>query len=607
MSDALLPYYDRELNALRRLAAEFAEAHPKIAGRLRLAPETVDDPHVARLLEGVAFLGARVRHRLDDEFPELTDALLGVLYPHYLAPIPSAAILQFQVQPELTLPVQLPAGLVVESEPVQGETCRFRTAWPQTLWPITIESVRLSGLPLNAPANPLAAGALSVLRIVLRCSSGQANFAQLGIDRLRFFLRGAANVALPLYELLGARVLAVSYAEGPSDPAAVPLPASAIELAGFGPEEGLLPWPARSFAGFRLLSEYFAFPEKFLFVDFTRLDAKALLSETDRLEIFVYFDRALPELERTIGADTLALGCTPVVNLFPQRCEPIRLTHTDIEYRIVPDARRPTAMEVWQVERVRETLPDGSSRPWRPFYRLTHGDRDSGGEAGFYHLARRPTAAPLTGSEVYIAPYDPEFDADAPSGTVLSIDALCLNRDLPVGLPFGGGRPAMRLAEPLPSVAQLSCLTAPSTPLRPPLRERRFWRLVSHLSLGHLSIVGGAEGAAALREVLRLYDMRDSAETRTAIDGLVGVGATPGSARLPGSRAGAFCRGVDVRLEFDAASWQGAGLYLLAAVLERFLALHATVNSFVRTTAVVRGQPGHAAAWPARAGMRVLL
>ena len=132
-------------------------------------------------------------------------------------------------------------------------------------------------------------------------------------------------------------------------------PASAIEPAGFAPEEALLPWPARSFAGFRLLTEYFAFPEKFLFVDFTRLDAKTLLSDGNRLEIFVYLDRALPELERTIGADTLALGCTPVVNLFPQRCEPIPLTHTDIEYRIVPDARRPAAMEVWQVERVRET------------------------------------------------------------------------------------------------------------------------------------------------------------------------------------------------------------------------------------------------------------
>jgi type VI secretion system protein ImpG len=607
MSDALLPYYDRELNALRRLAAEFAETHPKIAGRLRLAPETVDDPHVARLLEGVAFLAARVHHRLDDEFPELTDALLGVLYPHYLAPLPSAAIVRFQTQAELTLPVRLEAGLTVETEPVHGETCRFRTAWPMTLWPVEIENVRLTGLPLTAPANPLASGAVSALRITLRCSSGQASFAQLGVDRLRFFLNGASNVALPLYELLCAHALSVAYAEGPSDPAAVLLPGSAIEQVGFTQEEALLPWPARSFAGFRLLSEYFTLPEKFLFVDFTRMDGRTLLCEGNRLEIFVYLDRALPELERSIDANALALGCVPIINLFPQRCEPIQLNHTAVEYRVVPDARRPAAMEVWQVERVRETLPDGSSRPWRPFYRLTHGDPEAAAPGGFYQLSRRPTATPLTGSEVYIGPHDPDFDADAPGGTVLSVDALCMNRDLPVSLPFGGGHPELRLGEPLPSVARLSCLTAPTAPLRPPLHERRFWRLVSHLSLGHLSIVGGPQGAAALREVLRLYDMRDSAETRAAIEGLIGVSARPGSARVPGSRAGAFCRGLDVTLEFEPAVWQSAGLYLLAAVLDRFLALHATVNSFVRTSAVLRGRSGHAAAWPARAGTRVLL
>src|SRR5215467_1128652 len=123
MSDSLLPYYDRELNALRRLAADFAVAHPKIAGRLRLTPDAVDDPHVARLLEGAAFLAARVHHRLDDEFPELTDALLGVLYPHYLAPVPSAAIVQLQPQPDLALPVHLSAGTALETEPVKGETC----------------------------------------------------------------------------------------------------------------------------------------------------------------------------------------------------------------------------------------------------------------------------------------------------------------------------------------------------------------------------------------------------------------------------------------------------------------------------------------------------
>ncbi len=607
MSDALLPYYDRELNALRSLAAEFAATHPKIAGRLRLAPESVDDPHVARLLEGVAFLAARVHHRLDDEFPELTDALLGVLYPHYLAPFPSAAIAQFEPRPELSVPVRLPAGLAVETEPVQGETCRFRTAWPLTLWPVEIENVRLAGLPLPAPANPLAAGAISVLRITLKCSSAQANFADLGLDRLRVFLRGASNVTLPLYELLCAHALSVAYAEGPSDSSPVVLPASAIEPAGFAPEEALVPWPARSFSGFRLLTEYFALPEKFLFIDFSRMDGKTLLCNGNRLEIFVYLDRALPELERTIGADTLALGCNPIINLFPQHCEPIQLTHTDVEYRIVPDARRPAAMEVWQVERVRETRSDSTSRPWRPFYRLTHGDPEGDVPGGFYQLSRRASAAPLAGSEVYIGPYDPEFDPDAATDAVLSIDALCLNRDLPVALPFGGGHPELRLSEALPSVRRLSCLTAPTAPLRPPLRERRFWRLVSHVSLGHLSIVGGPEGAAALREVLRLYDLRDSAETRLAIGGLIGVSAKPGSARVPGSRAGAFCRGVDVTLEFEAGAWQSAGLYLLAAVLDRFLALHATVNSFARTNAVLRGRPGRAAAWPARAGMQVLL
>ena len=607
MSDALLPYYDRELNALRRLAAEFAETNPKIAGRLRLAPETVDDPHVARLLEGVAFLAARVHHRLDDEFPELTDALLGVLYPHYLAPVPSAAIAQLQGQPELTVPVRLPAGLALETEPVQGEPCRFRTAWPLTLWPIEIENVRLTGLPLTAPANPLASGAVSVLRIALKCRSAEVNLAQLGIDRLRFFLRGAGNVTLPLYELLCAHVLSVAYADGPSDPAPVVLPANVIEPAGFAPEEALLPWPARSFAGFRLLTEYFALPEKFLFLDFARLDGKTLLSTGNRMEIFVYLDRALPELERTIGADALALGCTPIVNLFAQRCEPVQLTHTDIEYRVVPDSRRPAAMEVWQVERVRESRPDGSARPWRSFYRLTHGDPEAGTPGCFYQLSRRETAPPLTGSEVYLGPHDPDFDPDAPTGAVLSIDALCLNRDLPAALPFGGGHPELRLAEAVPSVARLSCVTAPTATLRPPLRERRFWRLLSHLSLGHLSIVGGPDGAMALREVLRLYDLRETAESRAAIEGLIGVSAKPGSARAPGPHAGAFCRGVDVTLEFEAGAWQTGGLYLLAAVLDRFLALHATVNSFVRTSAVLRGRPGRVAAWPARAGMRVLL
>ena len=605
MSDALLPYYVRELEAIKRLAAEFAEANPTIAGRLRLSADAVDDPHVARLLEGAAFLAARVQRRLDDEFPELTDALLGLLYPHYLAPMPSCAIAQFAARADLTGPARLPRGLEIDTEAVQGEICRFRTTAEVVLWPIEIEAVRLSGLPLAAPANPQARGAAAVLRITLRCADPETSFAALGLDRLRLFLRGQPNQMLPLYELLAAHTVSIAYADGLADPAPVVVAASALGPAGFEADEALIPWPARSFAGFRLLGEYFAFPDKFLFLDFDRIEAKTLLGAGNRLEIFVYLDRAAPELERGISAQSLALGCVPVTNLFPIRCEPILLDHAQTEYRIVPDARRPLAAEIWGIERVRETLPDGTSRPWRPLHRLTEGDPDPGVPGGFYHLARRPAAPGVSGTEVFLAPHDPDFDPDRPANAVLSIDAVCLNRDLPALLPFGGGHPQVRLVGGAAAVSGLVCLTAPTPTLRPPLRERGFWRLISHLSLGHLSVTGGTEGAAALKEVLRLYDLRDTAETRAAIEALTGVAAAPGSARAP-NRPGSFCRGLDVTLEFDARVWRSGGLYLLAAVLERFLALHGSINAFTRTRATLRGRPGVVAAWAARSGTRSL-
>ncbi|HEX3400045.1 MAG TPA: type VI secretion system baseplate subunit TssF [Acetobacteraceae bacterium] len=605
MSDALLPYYERELDAIKRLAAEFADTHPKIAGRLRLSADAVDDPHVSRLLEGMAFLAARVHHRLDDEFPELTDALLGLLYPHYLAPVPSCMVVQFDCQPDLLTPARLPAGMAVDTEPVKGETLRYRTTSAVSLWPVEVENVRLSGLPIVAPANPAAAGAAGVLRITLKCASPDVTFTQLGVDRLRFFLRGPANQTLALYELLGAHAISIAYADTAVDPAPVIVPGNAIVPAGFAPEEALLPWSARGFSGFRLLTEYFAFPEKFLFLDFTRIDTKTMVSAGNRLEIFVYLDRSLPELERTIGQQSLALGCTPLVNLFPQRCEPVMLTHMDTQYRIVPDARRPRAAEIWSVERVRETQPDGSFRPWRPFYRLTDSDPDPGVPGGFYHVTRQAAAPGVPGTEVFLAPHDPDFDPDKPADAVLSVDAICVNRDLPTDLPFGGGHPRLRLVEGAAAVSALNAVTAATPTLRPPLREAGFWRLVSHLSLGHLSVTGGTEGATALKEVLRLYDLRDTAETRTAIEALTGISAGPGTARAPG-RAGGFCRGLDITLEFDPRAWQVGGLYLLASVLERFLALHGTVNSFTRTRVTLRGRPGAAAAWAARSGTRVL-
>ncbi len=367
--------------------------------------------------------------------------------------------------------------------------------------------------------------------------------------------------------------------------------------------------------GFRLLSEYFAYREKFMFVDIRRLDAKTLVSAGNRMDIFIYLDRTVPDLERTIQANSLALGCTPIVNLFEQRCEPITLDHTKIEYRIEPDARRPASLEVWSVERVRESLPGGEFRPWAPFHRLTRtaaGDADEERIGGFYRTRRRDIIGGIRGSDVFLLPHDAKFDPEAASAGVLSVDALCCNRDLPASLPFGGGQPVLRLVEGAAAVIGLTCLTAPTPTLRVPLQEQGFWRLVSHLSLGHLSVVGGETAAEALREVLRLYDCRESDESRAAIRALLSVTSGPGTARIPGlsgpgARSGGFCRGLDVTLTFDDQVWTTGGLYVLASVLDRFLALHATVNSFVRTRVQLRGRAEVVASWPPRAGSQVLL
>jgi type VI secretion system protein ImpG len=609
MSESLLPFYNAELEALRKLAGEFAEAHPKIAGRLRVTRDgTGDDPHVERLLEGVAFLAARVQHRLEDELPEFSDALLELLSPHLLAPVPSMTTLRLSPRPEARGPAKVARGLTVETEPVAGgQPLRYVTCHPVTLWPIRIEAARLMGLPFAAPANPRAPRAAACLRLTLRTAAPDLPFSAIELDKLRLHLPGTGTTAFALHELLSTACLGVALADAPSDPSPTLLPATALRPAGMTRDEAALPWPRRAFDGHRLLTEYFAFPEKFLYLDLEGLEARSLMQASDRLEVFVYLSRAAPALERAVTAETLALHCTPAVNLFPQRCEPISLDGTQSDWTVLPDARRPAAIEIHSIRQVRETRPDGARRNVQPFHRLA---RDTAAEtvaSEAQWIARRlPAPSPLTGTETRLMLRDTSFDPMAPADGVLTVEALCLNRDLPDLLPFGGGQPHLRIVDPAP-VGAAECLRAPSSTLRFPLRQRGGWRLVSHLALNHLGVMGGTDAALALREMLRLHDLRDAPETRNAIAGLLSVEAKPGLARIPGQRPGVFTRGIDVTLTFDPQSWASDALYLLAAVLEQFLALQISVNGFVRTRAVLRGRSEAVASWPPRSGTRVLL
>ena len=606
MVDALLPYYNRELSFIRKQAAEFAEAHPKIAGRLRLTGDAIEDPHVSRLIEAFAFLSARIRHKLEDDFPELTDALLGVLYPHYLAPVPSMAIVQMSCQRDLDGSYTLPAGVELESAPLKGETCRFRTCYPVTLWPIGLEAASLTGRPLVAPPNPRAGGAVASLRLTLTCLDPEKTFADLSPESLRFFLRGQPQEVFPLYELLFNNAVSVAYADSATDPNPVILGPDAIRPVGFEPDEGVFPYDPRSFIGYRLLTEYFTFPEKFLFFDLTKLDRKVLVEAGNKLEVFIYLNRTSGDLERSISAASFAVGCTPIVNLFRQRAEPIQLTQTVSDYRVVPDARRQMSTEIYSIDSVVATSPDGTDTPFLPFFSVKH-SADQRSQRVFWHATRRTASVLDPGTEMMLSLVDLDFNPSSPADWVVSVQTTCLNRDLPSRLPYGSGQPHLSLIEGASAVAGIACLTPPTPTLRPAMGKRGYWRLLSHLALNQLSLTNVAEGAEPLREILKLYDLRDSPETRAVIDSVLSVTNRRIAARVQSEGMAAVCRGMEVGIEFDGQRFSGSGLFLLASVLERFLALYCSVNSFTRLVATVKDRQGVLRAWQPRAGNRVLL
>ena len=611
MSAELLSFYNRELSFIRRLAAQFAEEHPKIAGRLRLGPESSEDPHVERLIEAFAYLTARIRNKIDDEFPELTEALLGVLYPHYQAPIPSMAIVELQLDPEQPPP---PGGYVVarhtelESEPIGGEPCKFRTCYPVTLWPLELTSAELSKPPFVAPQTPVSARAAAVLKLTLTCT-GDADFGALQLDTLRFFLKGQPHHVYRLYEFILNNSLEVVAAKAANDPGAVRLGPGCLAPVGFERDEGMLPYPARSFLGYRLLSELFAFAPKFLFFEVQKLAKETLARVGKKLELYFYLSQSSADLEQNVSADTFRLGCTPIVNLYRQHAEPIQLSHTDAEYRVVPDVRRPLAHEIYSIDDVMATSPDSKQVGVLPFFSVKHATRNRSNNFYWHGMRRSAEKAGGTldhGTEVYVSLVDLQFAPSAPANWTLDVETTCLNRDLPGRLPFGGDQPRLQIREGAGLVARINCLTPPTRTLRPSLKRGTLWRLISHLSLNHLSLVGDDDHAEALKEILTLYDFTDSAETRNMIEGVLKVSSRRVVGRT-GSLERAFCRGVEIGIQFDEERFTGSGVFLFASVLERFLALYCTVNSFSKLVATTKDREGELRRWPPRMGERVLV
>ncbi len=614
MSDELYQYYEQELTFFRQMAGEFAEKYPKVAGRLQL-DETREstDPHIERLIEAFALLAARVRRKIDDEFPEVVESLLHMLYPHYLRPLPPMAIAQFRFDPQqtaVTEPSTIPAGATLTSRASGGLECSFRSAYPVTVWPIKVTGASLVSVAA-AQASGAPQEASSVLRIQLEMF-GNLPAAALKVPYLRFFLNGEGTPIHLLYEMLFTHAMRIQLRPRGASRSAGPIVLSSecIRPVGFENNEGLLAYSNRSFLGYRLLQEYFHFPQKFFFFDLAGLDSAPLDTLGTSFEVLIFFRDSelrdqIPSIAQAVNVDTLQLGCTPIVNLFERSAETLRVSHAVTEYRVIPDRHRQSSMEVYSVDRVVSTASyEEEPQIYEPFYSFRHSYHDQHSRC-FWHEHRRPSLRKDDeGTEVYLSLVDLDFKPANPPAELLTPRVTCTNRDFVSRLMWRKEWGELE-GEGLPLV-QARCIVPPTRTVRPPLRGSLQWRLISHLSLNHLSIMQ-AGGREALQEILRLYTFNEDEDVRKRIAGIASLKSESSVSRVLFDSGVAFCRGLDVDIEFDEEQFAGSGVYLFASVLESFLGLYSSVNSYSRLTARTRQRRGIMKRWPPRVGAQKTL
>ncbi len=622
----LLRYYSQELQHLREMGGEFAVQYPKIAGRLGLEGFECADPYVERLLEGFAFMAARVQMKIDAEFPRFTQHLSEIVYPHFLAPTPSMAIVQ--LQPDLGNPA-LDAGYrVARGAPMRSvlgkddaTACEYRTAHELTLWPIELVEAKfftnggtIAGVEARVPANVKAG-----LRLRLRTTNG-APFCKLGLDRLTLHLRGSDDMPGQIYEKLLGATLGVLVLPG-SRPAGrhTLLPKTALRPRGFAEEDALLPSGQRSFQGYRLLQEYFAFAQRFLFVELTDLKATVSACAETELEIIVLLARGDARLEQALDASNFVLNCTPVVNLFQRRADRINLSGDQFEYHVLPDRTRPMDFEVHQIESVTGYgIGTDAEQEFHPLYSARDLGAATVASQAFYQIRREPRLlsqrqrqrgprSSYVGSETFITLVDAQEAPYRHNLRQLGLVLWCTNRDLPLSMPLGVGKTDFILEQGGP-VQSVRVLGGPSQPFPSFAEGGMAWRLINQLSLNYLSLADTDpdQGASALRELLALYCHPLDLSSQRQVEGVRSVSSKPVTRRMPAPGPITFGRGLEITVTMDDGAFEGAGAFVLGGVLSHFFAQYVSINSFTETVVRTVGR-GEIMRWKAQEGVCAIL
>lgn len=625
MDPRLLRYYNQELRYLREMGGEFAKEFPKVAGRLGIEGMEVADPYVERLLEGCAFLAARIQLKQDAEYPQLSQRLLEMVCPNLSAPTPSMMVAKLTParDPNLASGFKLPRGTAVMTgaTALSRTRCEFRTTQEVLLTPLSVVGAEyfLNAADLALATLQLPDRPRSGVRIKLDVPAGM-NVSDLKFDTLRLFLGGLPDAALNLHELMSGAVVGV-LAGGPGRGAEAGrtfLEKTRVRAVGFDDADAMLPVTLRGMAGTRLLQEYFAFPQRFLFFDIDGLQPVFARTRGTQFEIVVLFNRYVSSLEGAVDGTNFQLHCVSAVNLFERRADRLHLDEGSTSYHLVPDRTAALDYEVFDVTGVSGYREDNQEQRFLPLFAVPQVE-PVGGEGAYWSAVREPRVASdrrkregprsgYVGTEVFLSLVDAR---DAPlRGPLrqLAVSMRCTNRDLPIFIPTGGQGAGELSINAGVALEQAMVVAGPSRP-QSALREGPIaWRLLSLLSLNHLSLMDSSpeDGALALREIMSVFAMTADVGMKRQIEGLRSVGTRPVVRRHPMPGPIAFGRGLQIRLLVDEMSFEGGSATLLGSILHQYFARHVSMNTFVETelSSLTRGDLMR---WSPRLGTRSLL
>lgn len=597
-TDNSLLYYQREVSFLRNMGRAFSKKYPKIARRLNFLEGHQSDPHLERLIESFAFLTAHLQKDIDNQLPRFSSALLSILYPHLVHPIPPISIAQFV--PPKTKPMtdcfKVKRHTALYAEPKSGDVCRFRTGFDTEIWPITVADtalVKSESVDFNITPHAY------LLKITLKAI--KTPFSKLNIQRLRFYINGTTTEQNTLYRLLFEEDLKIALQDSTKKKTTI-LKTGALKPVGFDLEDTLIPCPSNAHPAYGLLQEYFAFPRKFMFFDVEGLN---LTQAEDQVDLFIPMIEAKSAQSITYGPERFALGCTPIVNLFEKTTEPLRFDHQKIDYRLVPDFRREATTEIHSIQNVYMSgVDDMKAREIQPYFSYTH-QATHNQDSLFWSMRRTQTLNPdIPGTDVWISFVNWNLKPDMPASEVAYAKTLCTSRQL---ASLMTDQTVLKPDDPIPT-EHILCLHQPTPQVYPTEDGQTQWQLISSLAVNYTSCSSGPESLSALKEILRLFNPLADKTKNLEINTLKDMKTESVVRRLGTDVWRGFTKGTKVTLTFEEdEAIGGTGVFLLSHVLSHFFGLYTQINSFTELVIKNSKKEGILKIWPPRAGTKPLL